>query len=81
MAVTISIQETIITPAKDGVVVQLYVSDAPRDNESAAMRVALTATIPRTEGKRLAWVQYQTLLSVHNSLEQTMNVARDAMTP
>ena len=45
----VSIQETIITPAKNGLTVQLYISDKPRNDESAAMRLALTATIPHQQ--------------------------------
>ena len=61
MKLTISIQETTVTPAKDGLIVQLYLSNKPRDSAGAAMRIALHATIPRMRRSSLAKMQHETL--------------------
>jgi hypothetical protein len=73
MAVSIAIQETTITPTKGGLLFQLYVSDAPRESESAAMRLALTATIPDPGRKSLQWMQVQALTAVRESIQETIN--------
>jgi hypothetical protein len=78
MAVAISVQETTVTLTKDGkgIVVQLLVSDKEREpppGEVAAMRVALTATIPRPKDQSLLWVQVQALTAVRMSIQETID--------
>jgi hypothetical protein len=60
----ITIQETVVTATKSGQSVQLYISDAPRDSESAAIRLALTAPIRQMNQPLLAEVQRAALQAV-----------------
>jgi len=92
MAVTISVQETTMTPTKDGagIVVQMLVSDKPRElppNEAAAMRVALTATVlpdPNSRVKSLErmsqwWLQHAALEIVVEALNEARRKIYDQM--
>lgn len=71
----IQLFETIVTPSVDGSIVQLYISNSPRDAEDGAIRIALTALIPAYNIPLLAHVQraaiaqaLKALQAVHNEL-------------
>lgn len=53
----VTIRETIVTPNADGATVQLYISDAAREAEDAAIRLALTVSIPALQTPLLIHVQ------------------------
>jgi hypothetical protein len=70
---TIVIQETLVTPGNDALTVQLYISDKPRDSESAAIRIALTAIIPSTGTMLMAEVQNGALLKMRWAIEPLLH--------
>ena len=47
------IQRTTVTPTEDGSVVQLHISDAPPDDESASFVLQLSVSLPRYKGALL----------------------------
>jgi hypothetical protein len=65
----IEIRETIVTPGADSDVVQLRISDAPLDDESATLRLTLLAKLPASHLPLLAQLQ-----------REAMRIAQDGMT-
>jgi hypothetical protein len=53
----LKVYETSVTPSDDGSVVQLYISDAPRDSEDGTIRIALTVPIPSYHVPLFAQIQ------------------------
>jgi hypothetical protein len=53
----VQIRETIVTPHDGGETVQLYISDAAREDEGAAIRLALTVSIPEFRMPLMVHVQ------------------------
>lgn len=53
----IEIRETIVTPATDGDVIQLHISDVAPDAEGATFRLVLLAKLPPLEPSLLAQMQ------------------------
>jgi hypothetical protein len=68
MPSTVIIQETLATRSNDALTVQLYISDKPRDSESAAVRLALTVSIPITGTMLMAEVQNGALLALREAM-------------
>lgn len=62
------ILETIVTPNADGAIVQLYISDAARDAEDAAIRLALTVSIPAFQSPLLIHIQRAAIEAATNAL-------------
>ena len=57
----IEIRETIVTPAQDGDVVQLHISDAPPGDEFSAFDLHLTVKIPKFQAALLLHVQREAI--------------------
>ena len=53
----VEIRETIVTPSKEGDVVELHISDAPRGDESATFVLTLQAKVGPFENPMLVHVQ------------------------
>jgi hypothetical protein len=65
----IAIRETIVTPGgEDQDVVQLHISDAPPDDESATFVLKILATVRPLRGPTLAHVQRQAMQTVSEAL-------------
>lgn len=58
---TIKIYRTTVTPAGDGEVVQLHISDAPPGDESASFVLDITARVPTFESPLLLHVQREAM--------------------
>lgn len=67
---SIEIRETIVTPAVDGNVVQLRISDVPLGDESATFVLNIQAKLPLVQTPTLAHLQ-----------RAAMDLAQDALTP
>jgi hypothetical protein len=67
---TIEIRKTIVTPTADGDLIQLHISDAPPDDESATFVLQIVAKMPPLEPCLLAQMQ-----------REAMTTAQDALTP
>jgi hypothetical protein len=66
----IAIRETIVTPADDHDVIQLRISDAPLDAESASLQLTILAKLRPLRTPALAHLQ-----------REAMAMAQDALTP
>jgi hypothetical protein len=66
----IQIRETIVTPDATGDVVQLRISDAPLDDESASLQITILAKLRPLQTPTLAHLQ-----------RAAMETAQDALTP
>jgi hypothetical protein len=66
----IELRETTITPCDGGQIVQLHISDAPPDDESATFVVKILAKLP----------SYETPLLLHVQRE-AISMAQDSLTP
>ena len=64
----IEIRETIVTPDATGDVVQLHISDAPQDDESATFVVQILAKLPPLEMPLVAQCQRETLKIAQDAL-------------
>lgn len=62
------VQETIVTPTRSGSIVQLYISDKPRGDESSTTRLVLTAKVVLPDQPLLAEVQRLALVSIREDL-------------
>jgi hypothetical protein len=62
--------ETLVTPSADGSTVQLYISDSPRDSESAAIRLILTVQIQEYATPLLAHVQRAAIAQASATLKE-----------
>jgi hypothetical protein len=66
----IEIRETIVTPAPDGDLIQLHISDVAPDAEGATFRLVLLAKLPPLEPALLEQLQ-----------REALTTAQDALTP
>lgn len=66
----IEIRETTVTPNATGCIIQLHISDAPPDDESAAFVLTISAKFPALQTPLLAQLQ-----------RAAMKAAQDALTP
>jgi hypothetical protein len=73
----VSIRETVISPMPDEVTVRLFISDAPRDHESATIRLDLTATIQSEPALLLADFQKRALEAVQGEISAVLQVLAD----
>jgi hypothetical protein len=64
----ITIRETTITPGAGHDVVQLHISDAPPDDESATLRLVLLAKIPSYQAPALGQLQRAAMKKAHDVL-------------
>jgi hypothetical protein len=70
MAATVSIQETELRPAREGVVVRLYVSDRPRDAEGSAPFVLdLLVSVPIAGTTTIAGAQMKAIEAAVDALQ------------
>ena len=57
MTAAIEIRETVVTPTADGLSVALHISDAPKNDETATLTVAILVTLPKPKLGVLALTQ------------------------
>lgn len=79
MAVSVSIQETTVTPTNDGYVVQLGISDKPLDALNAALRLTLRVRIDRKGTARLVGIQRRALDEMVDALKPLMSGLYDKL--
>lgn len=65
---SVEIRQSIVTPAIDGSVVQLHISDAPPDDASASLRLILTVKLPSYEMPLLTQLQREVMSRVQAEL-------------
>jgi hypothetical protein len=68
----IEIRETIVTPAADGDLVQLHISDAPPGDESATFRLNLLAKLPLVRTPALAQLQREAIEMTQATLSEIL---------
>lgn len=73
MTVSVSIQETTITPAKGGCVVHLNISDKPIDVSDASFGLTLRVLLVGTTPAKLADIQKAALEEVVEALKPLMS--------
>ena len=73
----VEIRETTITPAQDGIVVQLHISDAPPDDESVGIALQLTAKLPKSQNPLLAKVQRDAMKVAQEALSHLLRALAD----
>jgi hypothetical protein len=67
----IEVRQTIVTPGREGRdAIQIHISDAPPDDESATFVVRILATVDPLKTPTMAHIQ-----------RQVMSMAQDALTP
>jgi hypothetical protein len=64
----VEIRETKVTPAASGSVVQLYISDAPPDDESTTFVLRVLAKLPAYQAPVLAQLQRAVMKVAQNEL-------------
>lgn len=69
----IEIRETLVTPAKGALRVQLRISDAPLDDESAAFVLSLSVQIPTSPDAQLSMIQREALKVGSQALRDLLN--------
>ena len=65
---TVKIYRTTVTPARDGDVVSLHISDAPPGDESASFVLEITARIPTFESPLLLHAQREAMSKAQSEL-------------
>jgi hypothetical protein len=77
----IQIRETIVTPATDGDVIQLHISDAPPDDESATFAVRILAKLPPVRTPAMAQIQREVIEKTQSTLSELLvNLASELQT-
>jgi hypothetical protein len=77
---TVKIHRTTVTPAEDGEVVQLYVSDAPPGDVSASFVLDITARVPTFESPLLLHVQREAMDKAQKVLSEYLRELADRIT-
>ncbi len=68
----IEIRETIVTPATDGDVIQIHISDAPPGDESATFAVRILAKLPLVKTPAVAQLQREAIEITQGELSQLL---------